>query len=52
MNLVDGLNIYDSGVKVWCKNGIFHREDGPALIELDGSEKWFIIAPKKSLREC
>ena len=30
------------GTQRWYKDGIAHREDGPAKIESDGSEYWFL----------
>lgn len=27
----DGLNIIENGIRMWFKNGILHREDGPAV---------------------
>ena len=29
-------------IKIWKKNGKFHREDGPAVIYYDGSEFWYL----------
>jgi hypothetical protein len=26
----------------WCLNGQYHREDGPAIIGPDGSQKWYV----------
>lgn len=31
-----------SGVRAWYKNGSLHREDGPAIIDKDGREFWYI----------
>jgi hypothetical protein len=32
---------YDEGIEVWFVDDKFHREDGPAVIRLDGSKNWF-----------
>lgn len=31
-----------TGSKFWIKNGFVHREDEPALIEIDGTKVWYI----------
>ena len=36
----DGLKIDDLGNKRWYKNGLIHREGGPAIIHRDGWECW------------
>jgi hypothetical protein len=28
--------------KVWFKNGMFHREDGPAMVYDNGEQRWFV----------
>lgn len=37
--------VADNQVKTWCKNGLLHREDGPAVIRGSGEgaveEYWF-----------
>jgi hypothetical protein len=38
----DGLEIDDRGTQRWWKNGLLHREDGPAVIYLDGYESWYL----------
>ena len=35
------MKIYDN-CKVWTKNGLRHREDGPAIIDSDGTEYWCV----------
>ena len=32
----------DEDLVTWFLNGQIHREDGPAIIEADGSESWFL----------
>jgi hypothetical protein len=27
---------------MWCRNGKLHREDGPAIEYLDGTQHWFL----------
>ena len=36
------LTIRPDGTKVWCLNGQFHREDGPAIEYFDGTQEWFL----------
>ena len=31
-----------NGKHVWTQNGIVHRGDGPAIIERDGTQEWWI----------
>ena len=38
----DGLEINPNGSKFWRKNGVFHREDGPAIEWADGGKQWYI----------
>jgi hypothetical protein len=33
---------YGDGTKIWCKNGKWHREDGPAKEWKDGSVEYYI----------
>lgn len=34
---------YSSGtIEYFDQDGKFHREDGPAIIHSDGSERWFL----------
>ena len=30
------------GDKYWILNGLFHREDGPAIEYVSGSKKWYL----------
>ena len=34
--------VYKNEKKVWCINGIYHRIDGPAYIEGDNYQEWWI----------
>lgn len=29
------------GTKVWLKDGLLHRKDGPAIVDSDGGEAWY-----------
>ena len=31
-----------SGDKLWYRNGVYHREDGPAIERCDGQKEWWI----------
>ena len=33
--------IYPDGYKEWFKDGMYHREDGPAVIHPDGQKEWY-----------
>ena len=33
--------VYNDGDEYWYKNGILHREDGPAVIRLNDSKIWY-----------
>ncbi len=37
-----GLKIKKDGTRYWHKNGVKHREDGPAVEYADGSKEWFL----------
>lgn len=39
------------GLKVWAKNGVFHRLDGPAVEAYGGRKKWFIHGVEYSKEE-
>lgn len=30
------------GTKRWILNGVLHREDGPAFVDLEGVKQWFV----------
>lgn len=38
----DGLNVLESGVKYWYKNGLLHREGGPAFEYRCGGGEWWL----------
>jgi hypothetical protein len=33
---------FDDGSQIWYKNNQLHREDGPAFIDNDGYQSWWI----------
>ena len=35
-------NVDEDGNKYWCLNGKLHREDGPAIIRINGIKEYFI----------
>ena len=37
----NGLHINEHGTKRWYKNGLLHRDDGPAVIWSDGRQEWW-----------
>ena len=37
----NGLYIDERGSNRWYKNGVLHREDGPAIIWYDGDQWWY-----------
>jgi hypothetical protein len=39
-NMQPTMSIDDEGDKVWLLNGMYHREDGPAIEYLDGTKCW------------
>jgi hypothetical protein len=36
------LTIYQDGTQLWVKNGIIHKEDGPAIIYPNGTMMWVV----------
>ena len=36
------MEIYEDGANVWYLNGKLHREDGPAIEEVNGDKAWFL----------
>ena len=34
--------ITPNGIKTWNKNGLYHREDGPAIIYPNGEKHWWL----------
>ncbi len=37
-----GIVEFEDGEKIWLKNGIYHREDGPARIYKGGYKAWWL----------
>ena len=39
-----GIVEFEYGSKAWIKNGLWHREDGPAYIDIgyNGGEEWWL----------
>ena len=37
----NGLHVDTDGTKCWYKDGLIHREDGPAIIYKDGAQYWY-----------
>lgn len=29
------------GTKIWYRDGVVHRDDGPAIVSYDGAESWY-----------
>ncbi len=38
----NGLHADPDGTRYWYKNGLLHREDGPAIERQDGSKEWWL----------
>ena len=38
---MNGLVVDANGAKFWYKNGLYHREDGPAIEWNNGDKVWF-----------
>lgn len=38
----NGMGLSGEGNRYWFKDECVHREDGPAVIRLDGSEEWWV----------
>lgn len=38
----NGMYLQANGDKVWFKDNILHREDGPAVIRANGTRQWYI----------
>jgi hypothetical protein len=38
----DGCHTFSNGNKVWHKNNLLHREDGPAIENTNGSQVWYL----------
>lgn len=41
-----GIVEWENGDKYWYKNGLHHREDGPAIIGISGFKAWWIDGKK------
>lgn len=39
---------YPDGTKIWWKNGIRHREDGPAVEYTNGDIEWYLYGRRYS----
>ena len=39
---INGRVLFADGSQAWLKDGVYHREDGPALIMPDGQKEWYI----------
>ena len=37
----DGRVVQQDGTAIWYKNGVVHRNDGPAIERADGSREWY-----------
>jgi len=37
-----GIVELESGTKIWYKNGNLHREDGPAVVWINGNKSWYL----------
>ncbi len=47
----NGFIEYPSGNKVWYKDNKFHNLRGPAIINADGTKKWWINGIEYSKEE-
>ena len=36
------VKVYDSGSKAWYLNDKLHREDGPAVEDVNGNKYWYV----------
>jgi hypothetical protein len=45
-NHFTGIVEFPTGDKWWCKNGLLHREDGPAVEYLGGAKSWYLEGKK------
>jgi len=36
------VKVFDDGTKYWYLNGVLHREDGPAIENVDGGKAWYL----------
>ena len=37
-----GIVEYESGAKIWLKNGNYHRENGPAFVRETSIKSWYL----------
>jgi len=42
---------YPDGTKTWYRNGLLHREDGPAIEHPDGTKSWYLNSKCSSEKE-
>ncbi len=42
LHCINGPALKNSTGEFWFKNGLYHRENGPAIIYLKGREEWFL----------
>ena len=40
--ILEGAGTYYDGTKFWCRYGLLHREDGPAIEYLNGTKRWYV----------
>ena len=43
------LRVSNTGAKIWTLNGIYHREDGPAIEYTDGESYWVVHGKRHRL---
>ena len=36
------VKVLNNGTKYWYLNGVLHREDGPAIENVDGGKAWYL----------
>jgi hypothetical protein len=41
-NMQPTMSIDEDGDTVWLLNGMYHREDGPAVVWQNGDEDWYL----------
>ncbi len=41
-NNYTGIVEWDNGARIWCKNSRVHREDGPAVVWINGDREWWL----------
>jgi len=45
------VKVYADGTKEWYKNGLRHREDGPAIEYFNGDKYWYLNGEKLTEQE-